>query len=206
MLKIDKLSLMYDGQHVFSGVTLNVEQGEVVCLCGESGCGKSSLLKAVLGFVDAEGRIEIDGKQLCVDNVENVRKITAYVPQDISFPYDTVEQMVMSLFELRVNRSVKFCKESLFADWAILGLDKGLYEKRITEISGGQRQRIMLSVAGLTGKKLLLADEPTSALDEESASLVANYFHLLAEEREMAVLVVSHSERFASKCSRVVRL
>jgi putative ABC transport system ATP-binding protein len=64
----------------------------------------------------------------------------------------------------------------------------------------------MLSVAGLTGKSLLLADEPTSALDADSAMLVANYFRMLARERGMAILVVSHSERFAKECDKVVRL
>lgn len=190
---------------VFSGMSLEVDRGEIVCLCGESGSGKSSMLKSIQGFVDAEGTIEVDGKVLDVNTVDAIRQKIAYVPQDISLPYDTVEQMVMSLFELRLNRNIRFSKEMMLADWSQLGLDSSLWDKRINEISGGQRQRIMLSVAGLTGKCLLLADEPTSALDSESALLVANYFRMLARERNMAILVVSHSETFAKECDRVVK-
>ena len=206
MLRVKDISLSFGTLQVLNGVSLHVGKGEVVCLCGESGCGKTTMLKAVLGFVGAGNSIEVGGKVLCADTVDEIRRMAAYVPQDLSLPYDTVEQMVVSLFELRGNRGVKFSKENLFADWTLLGLDRGLYEKRVAEISGGQRQRIMLSVAGLTGKSLLLADEPTSALDADSAMLVANYFRILARERGMAILVVSHSERFAKECDDVVRL
>jgi polar amino acid transport system ATP-binding protein/putative ABC transport system ATP-binding protein len=205
MLKIENLLLTYGTLPVFSGMSLEVGRGEIVCLCGESGSGKSSMLKSIQGFVDAEGTIEVDGKVLDVNTVDAIRQKIAYVPQDISLPYDTVEQMVMSLFELRLNRNIRFSKEMMLADWSQLGLDSSLWDKRINEISGGQRQRIMLSVAGLTGKCLLLADEPTSALDSESALLVANYFRMLARERNMAILVVSHSGTFAKECDRVVK-
>ena len=205
MLKTVNISLSYDSQNIFSNISLNISKGEIVCLCGESGCGKSSLLKAIQGFAESTGLIEVDGSVLDESTVDIIRQKIAYVPQDLSLPYDTVEQMVMSLFELRVNRNVKFTKESLFVDWAQLGLDNSLWDKQINEISGGQRQRIMLSVAGLTGKSLLLADEPTSALDSESALLVAQYFRMLAQKRNMAILAVSHSETFAKECDKIVK-
>ena len=206
MLKTVNISLSYDSQKIFSNISLNISKGEIVCLCGESGCGKSSLLKAIQGFAESTGLIEVDGDILDENTVDTIRQKTAYVPQDLSLPYDTVEQMVMSLFELRVNRNIKFSKDSIFADWALLGLDNSLWNKQVNEISGGQRQRIMLTIAGLTGKQLLLADEPTSALDSESALLVAKYFRMLAKERDMAILAVSHSETFAKECDRVIKL
>lgn len=206
MLKTVNISLSYGPQKIFSNISLNISKGEIVCLCGESGCGKSSLLKAIQGFAESTGLIEVAGDILDENTVDTIRQKTAYVPQDLSLPYDTVEQMVMSLFELRVNRNIKFSKDSIFADWALLGLDNSLWNKQVNEISGGQRQRIMLTIAGLTGKQLLLADEPTSALDSESALLVAKYFRMLAKERNMAILAVSHSEAFAIECDRVIKL
>lgn len=206
MLKIDSLSLSYGTQEVFRNLTLEINQGEMVCLCGESGCGKSSLLKAILGFVDTKGRIEIDSTHLNNNTVDIVRRKTAYIPQDLSIPYDTVEQMATSLFELRANRNTRFSTERLFADWATLGIDHTLWQKQANEISGGQRQRIMLSVAGLSGKPLLLADEPTSALDADSAQIVAKYFRMLTQERNMTILAVSHSEQFIKECDRTITL
>lgn len=206
MLKIKDLSLSFGESQIFKDISFDLRKGEVVCLCGESGCGKTSMLRAILGFLDTDGYIYINGKELNSNTIDEIRKTTAYIPQDLSLPYDTVEQMVLSLFELRVNRNVKYSKEDLFSEWKMLGLDAKLYEKRITEISGGQRQRIMLSLAGLTGKVLILADEPTSALDTDSALLVARYFRMLAKERNMAILIVSHSETFANECDRIVRI
>ena len=206
MLKIDNLSLSYGTQDVFSNLTMEISQGEMVCLCGESGCGKSSLLKAILGFVDTKGTIEFDGIHLNSNTIDMVRRKTAYVPQDLSIPYDTVEQIATSLFELRANRNIKFTTEALFADWTMLGIDHALWQKQANEISGGQRQRIMLSVAGLLGKRLLLADEPTSALDADSALVVAKYFRMLTQKRNMTVLAVSHSEHFIKECDRTITL
>lgn len=88
----------------------------------------------------------------------------------------------------------------------MLGLSEDLMSKRTTEISGGQRQRIMLSVAGLLEKRLLLADEPTSALDEDSTVLVLDYFRMLARERGIAILLVSHSSIVMTGCTACLHL
>jgi polar amino acid transport system ATP-binding protein/putative ABC transport system ATP-binding protein len=206
MLKINNISLSYGSQQVLCNFSLNIGTGEVVCLCGESGCGKSSILRSVLGFVEYSGSIEVCGMELGCNTADEIRKSTSYIPQDLSMPYDTVEQMVTNIFLLKANRHAKFSKERLWEDWDLLGLDKDLFYKRTDEISGGQRQRIMLSIAGLTEKKLLLADEPTSALDKESALLVAKYFRELANKRKMAILAVSHSEAFANCCDKTITL
>ncbi|MCM1312326.1 MAG: ATP-binding cassette domain-containing protein [Bacteroides sp.] len=206
MLRIRNLSLSYGVQPVFSGVTFDVRRGDIVCVCGESGCGKSSLLKSVLGFVDAEGSIEVGGIPLAESTVDEVRRCMAYLPQDLSLPYDTVEEMVRAPFDLRANRHIVFSEEQLMSDWKRLGLSGGLMAKRATEISGGQRQRIMLSVAGLLGKPLLLADEPTSALDEDTTLLVLDYLRMLAKERGIAILLVSHSPAVMAGCTSCVHL
>ncbi|MBO5024607.1 MAG: ATP-binding cassette domain-containing protein [Bacteroidaceae bacterium] len=206
MLRIRNLSLSYGAQNVFRDVTFDVHRGEIVCVCGESGCGKSSMLKSVLGFVDAEGDIQVDGIRLAETTVDEVRRCIAYIPQELSLPYETVEEMVRSPFALHTNRHIVFSEEKLMSDWRMLGLSGDLMSKRATEISGGQRQRIMLSVAGLLGKRLLLADEPTSALDEDSTLLVLDYFKMLAKERGIAVLLVSHSPIIMAGCTSCLHL
>lgn len=206
MLRIRNLSLSYGAQNVFRDVTFDVHRGDIVCVCGESGCGKSSMLKSVLGFVNAEGDIQVDGIRLAETTVDEVRRCIAYIPQELSLPYETVEEMVRSPFALHANRHIVFSEEKLMSDWRMLGLSGDLMSKRATEISGGQRQRIMLSVAGLLGKRLLLADEPTSALDEDSTLLVLDYFKMLAKERGIAVLLVSHSPIIMAGCTSCLHL
>ena len=205
-LHIHGLSISYDGHLVVSDLSLQVAHGEVVCLAGESGCGKSSVLRSVLGFVDFDGSIEVEGMKVDACTIDNVRKRVAYVPQELALPHERVEEMVRMPFALKANSKISFSLETLLEEWQMLDLSRDLLDKRVNEISGGQRQRIMLSVAGLLGKSLLLADEPTSALDRDSALMVARYFRMLASDRGMAVLAVSHSPVFAELCDRVIRL
>ena len=204
MLSLRHLTLRYGTHTVFEDLSLHVRRGEMLCVCGESGCGKSSLLRAVLGFTPAEGEIVVDGQPMDALHVDAIRRLTAYVPQELALPCDTVREMVNMPFDLRANRGSVRPEQQLLDDWTSLGLDARLMEKRVGELSGGQRQRIMLSVAGCLGKSLLIADEPTSALDEDSARLVLNYFQRLATERNMAVLVASHSPLFRALPNTIV--
>lgn len=113
--------------------------------------------------------------------------------------------MVALPFELKVNRSVPFSEERLFACFDELGLEHELYTKRVNEVSGGQRQRIMLAVAAMLDKPLIIIDEPTSALDAGSTDKVLSFFRRQAE-KGAAVLTVSHDKDFASGCHYVIEL
>jgi uncharacterized ferredoxin-like protein len=106
---------------------------------------------------------------------------------------------------LKVNRSVPFSEERLFACFDELGLEHELYTKRVNEVSGGQRQRIMLAVAAMLNKPLIIIDEPTSALDADSTGRVLSFFRRQAE-RGTAVLAVSHDKDFASGCHYLIEL
>lgn len=206
MLQIENLSLKYGNQQVLKDVSLTVMPGEIACICGESGCGKSSLFKAVLGFVDADGYIAVCGEVLSPLTVYSIRKNIAYVPQELALPAETVEEMVRMPFELKANKHVPYSYDLLMEEWKWLGLEPGLLNKYTNEISGGQRQRIMLGVSGMLRKPLLLADEPTSALDGDSAHHVLDYFRMLADKRGMAVAVVSHARELVDGCDKVLRL
>lgn len=203
MLNVQDLSLSYGAHRVLAGLSFRLGRGELLCVCGESGSGKSSLLRAIMGFEDFGGRIEIGGTPLSAQTAAAVRRHIAYVPQELALPSETVEEMVRLPFGLRANRQPGLRRDDLLRDWAALGLGTELLQKRTAEISGGQRQRAMLAVAGLLGKSLLLADEPTSALDEDSAAHVLRYFQMLAARRQMAVLVVSHSPVFRQHANTI---
>jgi ABC-type multidrug transport system ATPase subunit len=207
MLDINRITLEYEADRtVLRGYSLHVARGESVCLMGGSGCGKTSLLRAVLGFVPLrEGHIEVDGQTLTVHTVEAIRRKVAWIPQELALPVEWVSQMVRMPFELRVNHSVGFDRTRLMACWDELGLAPELYDKRVSEISGGQRQRIMLAAMALLRKPLLLVDEPTSALDAESVGRVSAFFQRLCREGA-TILAVSHDRRFAEGCHRIVEL
>lgn len=206
MLEIDSLFVSYDGEPVVKDFSLTVADGQVVCLCGDSGCGKTSILKAVLGFVDYEGSVMIDGKEMTDRNTHELRKLVAYVPQEFIMPHETVKEMVESIVELAANAGAGFTQEKLMEEWGKLKLDQLLYDRKTSELSGGQRQRIMISLVGLLPKRLLLIDEPTSALDAASTRLVSQYIRTLAQQRQMNVLAVTHSDVFAGECDFKIQL
>ena len=206
MLRIENITLKLSNQVLFRHFNMQVNAGEMVCLTGESGCGKTSLLKVILGFLPlSEGQIYVDDEKLTIETVQQIRQKIAYVPQELFLPCEWVSEMVQLPFELKSNRDVKFSSERLFRYWEKLGLDAESYHKRVAKISGGQRQRMMLAVSGMLGRKLLLIDEPTSALDGESMNKVMDFFQELKKEG-CALLAVSHDTRFSQGCDRTINL
>lgn len=206
MLKVEHATLSLGGRTLFHELNLEVRKGEMVCITGDSGCGKTSLIRAILGFQSLDaGTVHVDGLQLEPRTVAKIRQMTAYVPQELSLPHESVREMVRMPFELKGNKNISFSKNLLWEQWNILGLEPQLYRSNVAHLSGGQRQRILLSVCALLDKPLIIADEPTSALDADCVRRVISFFNRLSE-KGAAVLTVSHDRDFMAGCSRVVVL
>ena len=206
MLHINNACIAFGTEVLFSGFEMKLEKGETACIVGQSGCGKTSLLNAVMGFVPLyEGTIKVGGTLLDKSTIDLFRRQIAWIPQELALPFEWVKEMVSLPFELKVNRSVPFSEERLFMCFDELGLEHELYFKRVNEVSGGQRQRIMLAVAALLNKPLIVIDEPTSALDTGSTDKVLAFFRRQAE-KGAAVLAVSHDKDFASGCHYLIEL
>ena len=206
MLSILNASLSYGNRDLFSGFNLELHPGDMYCITGESGKGKTSLLNAIVGFVPlSKGSIEVDGLTLNKNSVSQIRRRIAWIPQELSIPSEWVSDMVEIPFNLKANRGVKLDKELLFDYFKQLGLESKLYERRVTEVSGGQRQRIMIATTAMLNKPLLVIDEPTSALDPNSVERVISFLKRL-KERDTAILAVSHDKSFASACDKRIYL
>lgn len=206
MLHINNACIAFGTETLFSGFNMRLEKGETACIVGQSGCGKTSLLNAIMGFVPLkEGTITVGDTVLDKSTIDMVRRQIAWIPQELSLPFEWVKEMVAIPFDLKVNRSVPFSVERLYACFDELGLEHELYAKRVNEVSGGQRQRIMLAVATLLNKPLIIIDEPTSALDAGSTDKVLAFFRRQAE-KGAAVLAVSHDKDFASGCHYLIEL
>lgn len=198
--------LALEGKNLFHNLSFVVSGGEMLCVMGESGCGKTTLLRCILGFQPLdEGAVSIGGTELTPLSAEYMRSMMAYIPQEMNLPCNTVAELVALPYQLRVNRDKRFSKEALMDQWQRLRLDEALYGKQLAEVSGGERQRIMLSMVGMLDKKVVLVDEPTSALDVESSLLVAGYLQGLAK-RGTAIIAVSHDRAFAGQCDKTLML
>lgn len=191
-------SLALGGKELFAHLSFTLPAGQMLCLRGQSGCGKSSLLKALLGFVPlTAGFVSIDGEPMTQFNVALFRRRMAYLPQELSLPADTVAEMVRLPFALQAHADKQFNKQALLEEWERLGLAPELYDKKVAEVSGGERQRIMLAVAAQLGADIVLADEPTSALDAEARDRAAQCLKRMAQAGA-AVVVVSHDDAVAA--------
>lgn len=206
MLEVKNISLTLGGRMLFDQLSFAVDKGEMLCITGTSGCGKTSLLRAIMGFIPVDrGFISIDGEQVTAESANAFRKFMAYMPQELSFPCTTVREMITLPFDLRANAGVKFSKDAMMDEWKKLDLEEELYDKNVSEISGGQRQRMMLATTRMLDKKFILLDEPTSALDSSTSMLVADYVAGAAADGA-TILAVSHSQAFAERCNKTISL
>lgn len=182
------------GPEVLRGVDFVAPRGAVTALLGPNGSGKSTLLRAVLGLVDSEGELTLDGEDLdTLPLAERARRI-AYVPQRT--------QLVSNMSVRSVVELGRFAHRRMFdarstADLA--AVDRALEESEITalsdrlflELSGGEQQRVLLARALATGAQALLLDEPTSSQDVRHMLDLHAVLRGLAE-RECAIVVVLH--------------
>ena len=200
ILQIDNACIAFGADTLFSGFCLQLHEGEIACISGQSGRGKTSLLNAVLGFVPLKaGSITVNGILLEKGTIDQIRRQVAWIPQELALPSEWVKEMVQLPFNLKANRNTPFSLDKLFACFDELGLEEELYDKRVNEISGGQRQRIMIAVATLMQKPLLIVDEPTSALDPISTSKIEDLAMEL--KKDYTIVMVTHNMQQAVRVS-----
>ena len=203
MLRIENLGVRFGQTELFSGINFHVAKEEFVCLTGRSGCGKTTLLRAVMGFVAPfEGSVTVENTLLTPRTADTIRHRIAWMPQGLSLPTEWVSEMVRLPFNLRVNRGVAFSERKLLDNFEKLGLEEELLRKRLHEISGGQCRRILLAITAMQEKPFLIIDEPTAGLDNTSALKTLQFVQQLCKEGH-TVLAVSHDKQFMDGCTRI---
>jgi putative ABC transport system ATP-binding protein len=185
-----------------------VTPGEAVGVVGASGSGKSTLLAILAGLdTPTSGRVEMDGVDLfSLDEdarAELRGRLMGFVFQSFQLlPGLTALENVMLPLELADNPDAEKLASQMLAR---VGLAERLrhYPKHL---SGGEQQRVALARAFVVRPKLLLADEPTGSLDAESGSAVIDLLFEMNREYGATLIMVTHDEALASRCSRIVRL
>ncbi|MBL8189398.1 MAG: ABC transporter ATP-binding protein [Acidobacteria bacterium] len=218
LLKATNLTKVYSGRVeevvVFRDLHLEVARGEMVAIVGTSGAGKSTLLH-LLGGLDrvTSGSIQISTQEGEFDLVKNSElDLARFRNRQIGFvfqfhhllpEFSALENVMMPLL---INGSPKREAEGRAA--ALLER-VGLASRanhRPGELSGGERQRVALARALISKPLLLLADEPTGNLDEHTGEAVHSLIRQLQIEEQLTAIIVTHNERLASTCDRILRL
>ena len=202
MLKICDLEVGYDGATVLHRLNLNVEKGQVVCLMGRNGVGKTTLLKALMGLLrPTHGSIEWEGVDITRSTPDKrARAGLGYVPQgrDI-FPHLSVEENLELGLEAALDAKGKRPEKLPDVIWDSFPMLGKMLVRRGGQLSGGQQQQLAIGRALATDPKILLLDEPMEGIQPSVVQEIEHFIESLKKKREIAVLLVEQSLDFATK-------
>ena len=188
----------FDGQRILDGLNLDIHDKEFVTLLGSSGCGKTTTLRLIAGFLEPNaGKVLLKGED--ITGVPPYKRPVNTVFQKYAlFPHLNVFENVAfglrlkKLDEDTIRRKVRDMLE-------VVGL-KGFERRSISQMSGGQQQRVAIARALALHPDILCFDEPTSALDPELTGEVLRVIRQLADEH-MTMVIVTHEMQFAKELS-----
>jgi phospholipid/cholesterol/gamma-HCH transport system ATP-binding protein len=209
LLQVRNLSVTFGTQPVLRNINLRINRGETVAVIGESGCGKTVLLKTFIGLIrPTEGQIFFDRRDLNqLDDAELTRQRTrfGFVFQNAAlFDSLTVGQNVA--FPLRQHRREPQLEiqRKVLARLVEVGLPAAVAAKKPAELSGGMRKRVGLARALILNPEMMLYDEPTTGLDPIMSDVINELMLNTSREHSVTSVIVTHDMRTARKVARRV--
>jgi peptide/nickel transport system ATP-binding protein len=227
LVEITNYSLAFEGfdgsNHVLDGVNLTVEAGESVGIVGETGCGKSVLVKSLIRLVDTppgritSGSVHFDGTDVLTAEpavLEDIRRHSiSMVFQDPTtflnplFPIGEQLADVVAVRAAKGRKASALIRQEALALIASVGLpdSQSILDRYPHELSGGMRQRVLIAMALAGTPRLLIADEPTTALDVTVQSQILRLIADLVTTRGLTLILVSHDLGvIGAMCQRVI--
>jgi peptide/nickel transport system ATP-binding protein len=178
------------------GINLKINRGDVLAIVGESGCGKTTLAKMLLGLLPpTTGEILLDGEPI---NAISIKEIAIKVQPVFQDPYSslnprkTIEQIISLPLIVHKIGTVPERRERAEKYMQLVGLPKRLVHSYPNQLSGGQRQRVAIARALIIEPKIVVCDEPTSALDVSVQAHILNLLQDLRKELNLTYAFISH--------------
>src|SRR3954463_2825057 len=196
MLSVEAVDLYYGASHALRRVSLTANKGEVTCILGRNGVGKTSLLRAIFGLQPIRsGRIRWEDRDLNpLAPHERARAGLALVPQGREiFPRLTVLENLMTGFAM-LPRTLRHIPDEVFALFPVL---KDMLNRRGGDLSGGQQQQLAIARALVARPRLLILDEPTEGIQPSIIKEIGRVIERLVERGDMAILLVEQYFEFA---------
>lgn len=196
LIAIKNIAFAYEKKEVFTDLTLSLESGEICCLIGPNGCGKTTLLDCILGIHEViAGEIFVENKNIKEYLRHDLAKKIAYVPQihEITFPYKVLQAVVMgraayiNFFSAPGKEDEDIAMDCLQR----VGMDH-LADKPYTQISGGEMQLVMLARALAQDTNIIIMDEPTAHLDLKNELLFLETVADLVTNNKVSILIATH--------------
>lgn len=206
MIKAENITKNYNGGavEVLKGISLEINEGEFVVICGASGSGKSTLMSVLSGLERSDGgRVFYGSEEI---TAMNDKRLTEFRRREVGFIF----QQYYLLPHLSVDKNVK-----MGADLAGNGNYREIIEKvglsdklknKPSELSGGEQQRVCIARALAKNPRVLFLDEPTGALDEATGRRVLDYIINLMRERKFTMIMVTHNLNIAETADKVIKI
>lgn len=199
MLQVNELHQYYGGSHILRGVSFDTTPGEITCLLGRNGVGKTTMLKCLMGIIPAKsGTLRWQGQLINSRKPhQRVQQGIAYVPQGREiFPRLTVEEnLLMGLSRFR-GRDARSVPEDIYALFPVL---REMKQRRGGDLSGGQQQQLAIGRALASRPQLLILDEPTEGIQPSVIKEIGAVIQSLARRGDMAILLVEQFYDFAAQ-------
>ena len=194
--------------YALNGVSIQIEEGEAVCIMGKSGSGKSTLLH-MLGGLDTPTSGTVRYQELCLTDMPE-KKLSQFRREHIGFVF----QEYNLIPELSVQENILFPamllkKQVPKAYWEQLVEALALGDRLShlpSQLSGGQQQRTAIARALINQPEVILCDEPTGNLDSESGEAVKNILFQLHQELQQTMVIVTHDPEFAKSAGRTLHI
>jgi len=196
MLTVSDVDLYYGAAQALRRVSLEARPGEVTCVMGRNGVGKTSLLRALIGLQPiAAGTVQWEGRDLAgLPPFERARRGIAYVPQGREiFPLLTVRENLETGFA-PLPRGQRTIPDEIFDLFPVL---KSMLKRRGGDLSGGQQQQLAIGRALVTRPRLLVLDEPTEGIQPSIIKDIGRAISYLRGKGDMAILLVEQYFEFA---------
>ncbi|MCX6118086.1 MAG: metal ABC transporter ATP-binding protein [Proteobacteria bacterium] len=189
----DNVSFQYGGRQVVDGITSWLCQGELTCICGSNGAGKTQLLRLGLGLIKPTcGVVKYDGSM-----VSPLKRNIAYVPQqkniNRNFPA-TVIEVLIAAYRGAWPLSIRKVERDLAATMLQRLGSLNLLDKDVGVLSGGELQRVFIARALITDPQILILDEPMAAVDSKGRQMIQELMMQLKSDQKMTIALITHSD------------
>jgi phospholipid/cholesterol/gamma-HCH transport system ATP-binding protein len=212
LLEVKDLSVRFGQNHVLRDINLQISQGETVAIIGESGCGKTVLLKCLIGLIrPTQGQVVFDGHELAtLSGKELVERRIRYgfVFQTAAlFDSLTIGQNIAFPLREHTNHSDERIRETVLSSLADVGLPDDVVTRKPAELSGGMRKRVGLARALVLNPELVLYDEPTTGLDPIMSDVINELIIGTRHRHGVTSVLITHDMHSARKVAdRVIML
>ena len=210
MIEVNQLHKSFGQQQVLHGVNLQIDEGESVVIIGGSGCGKSVLLRHIIGLVQPdEGEVKIDGQSIADlserELIKVRRKFGMLFQGSALFDSLTVEENVGFLLNREQKMSPAAIRETVADALELVDLG-GTQVKKPAELSGGMKKRVGLARAIVYKPEIILYDEPTTGLDPVVADSIDQLVIRMRDQLKCTSIVVTHDTRSMRRVGNRVML